>query len=366
MASDSFHTSSSTSEMCHAAACTSASFRVKKQNSIKALFANARCSAPYLLAGIVSAESHLRHFHFEVISSLPCAWWERRNGMLSGRIPADFKLLPWSTQKSGKFQTFYVEDAVSQGPSDGGEGRLFWHVEEEFCRGLAGDGFDFFDQVFCVDIVSYVITQDLETHPNQSERSFSSGRRRGERGSSLTAMPNLVMPFSLHSAMTESLESPSWDSPSVMTTITLAAPGRPPLLWWKPHWLTGANRQVSQSVNGSENRGHTRTEGGKQQTNLAYWMAWKVLVECPYTCVILDAAVSNSSLVLYWLSRNSNLGLTAYWRTLTWREGKHNINPCEDQRRRPAALAALTCVLWGPMSREGINFWRKAVIGSQG
>lgn len=59
-------------------------------------------------------------------------------------------------------------------------------------------------------------------------------------------MPNLVMPLSLHSAMTESLISPSWDSPSVTTTITLAAPGRPPLLWLKPRWLTGANRQISQ------------------------------------------------------------------------------------------------------------------------
>lgn len=40
------------------------------------------------------------------------------------RIPADFKFLTWSTQKSRKIGTFYVEDAISQGPSDGGEGRL--------------------------------------------------------------------------------------------------------------------------------------------------------------------------------------------------------------------------------------------------
>lgn len=202
--------------------------------------------------------------------------------------------------------------------------------------------------------------------PIRGKPDFSSSHQCGESGSPLTAMPNLVMPCLSHSAMTDSLKDSSWDSPSVTTTITLAAPGRLPLFWWKPHWLTGENRQMSQPVNTKETRGHTRAEGVTQQTNLAYWMAWKVFVECPYICVILDAAFSMSSLVLYSFSLNSNLGLTAYWMTLTWCEEKCKISHHKDQRRTSGALAALTCVFWGPMSREGINFWMKAVIGSQG
>lgn len=52
--------------------------------------------------------------------------------------------------------------------------------------------------------------------------------------------------------------------------------------------------------------------------------------------------------------------------TLTWCEETRKIKHRKDQHRTPGALAAVTCVLWGPMSREGINFWMKAVIGSQG
>lgn len=46
--------------------------------------------------------------------------------------------------------------------------------------------------------------------------------------------------------------------------------------------------------------------------NLAYWMAWKVFVEVPDICVILDAALITSSFVLYWFSVNSNCAFTAY------------------------------------------------------
>lgn len=53
-------------------------------------------------------------------------------------------------------------------------------------------------------------------------------------------------------------------------------------------------------------------------TNLANWMAWKVLVEEPYIWVILDAASTTSSFVLYWFSVNMNLGSTPYCMTLTW------------------------------------------------
>lgn len=80
----------------------------------------------------------------------------------------------------------------------------------------------------------------------------------------------------------------------------------------------------------------------------------------------MDAPFSMSSLVLYVFSLNSILGTCAYWMTLTWREGKCKITHHKDQRRTPGVLAAVTCVFWGPMSREGINFWMKAVIGSQG
>lgn len=41
--------------------------------------------------------------------------------------------------------TLYVKDAASQSSSDGGEGRLFWHIEEKLLCGHAGYGFDFFD-----------------------------------------------------------------------------------------------------------------------------------------------------------------------------------------------------------------------------
>jgi len=57
--------------------------------------------------------------------------------------------------------TFYVEDAAPQCSSDGGEGRLFRHIEEVLLCGYTGNGFDFFYKVVCVDVVSDVITQDL-------------------------------------------------------------------------------------------------------------------------------------------------------------------------------------------------------------
>lgn len=44
----------------------------------------------------------------------------------------------------------------------------------------------------------------------------------------LTAMPNLVMLSSLHLPITVSKLEPSCDSPSVTTTITFVAVGRPP------------------------------------------------------------------------------------------------------------------------------------------
>ena len=61
-----------------------------------------------------------------------------------------------------KILTFYVEDAAPQCSGDGGEGRLLRHVEEVLLCGWTGDGFDLFDQVLRVDVVSDVITQHLQ------------------------------------------------------------------------------------------------------------------------------------------------------------------------------------------------------------
>lgn len=58
-------------------------------------------------------------------------------------------------------RTLYVEDAVPQCAGDVGEGCLLRYVEEEVFCGQAGDGFDFLYEVFCVDVVSVVITQNL-------------------------------------------------------------------------------------------------------------------------------------------------------------------------------------------------------------
>lgn len=46
--------------------------------------------------------------------------------------------------------------------------------------------------------------------------------------------------------------------------------------------------------------------------NLANCIAWKVFVEVPDICVILDAALITSAFVLYSFSLNSNCGFTAY------------------------------------------------------
>lgn len=53
-------------------------------------------------------------------------------------------------------------------------------------------------------------------------------------------------------------------------------------------------------------------------TDLANWIARKVLVEEPYIWVISDAALMTSSFVLYWFSVNMNRGSTPYCMTLTW------------------------------------------------
>lgn len=58
-------------------------------------------------------------------------------------------------------RTFDVEDATAQRSGDVGQGRFFRHVKKVIFRGHAGDGFDFFDEVFGVDVVSGVVTQHL-------------------------------------------------------------------------------------------------------------------------------------------------------------------------------------------------------------
>lgn len=68
--------------------------------------------------------------------------------------------------------------------------------------------------------------------------------------------------------------------------------------------------------------------------HLAYWMARKVLVEEPYIWVILDAALTTSSLVLYWFSVNMTCGSTPYCMTLTWEEDQRfQSNPKPGLRR---------------------------------
>lgn len=59
--------------------------------------------------------------------------------------------------------TLNVEDAVSQRSSDLEQSLLSWYIEEiPICRGT-GDGLDLSNQVFSVDVIPYVIPEDLET-----------------------------------------------------------------------------------------------------------------------------------------------------------------------------------------------------------
>lgn len=58
----------------------------------------------------------------------------------------------------------------------------------------------------------------------------------------LTAIPKRVMPFFSQSAITAFVIDESCDSPSVTTTITLAAFGRPPFWALKPTVLKGEDK----------------------------------------------------------------------------------------------------------------------------
>lgn len=60
-----------------------------------------------------------------------------------------------------KICTLYVEDTVSQRPSNGGKDCFFWHIEEIFFCGYTGNGFNFFDKACCIDVISDVVTQHL-------------------------------------------------------------------------------------------------------------------------------------------------------------------------------------------------------------
>lgn len=166
------------------------------------------------------------------------------------------KLKSWNTnnlklkKKQKKQCTFYVKDAVPQCASDGGERRLLRHVEEKLLSGWTGNRLDLLDQVLCVDVVPVVITQHLyekDTKWKSEEEDAKRDTRVWTAARWLTAMPKRVMPFRSHSARTASLSSTSWDSPSVTTTITLAAPSRPPLTLSNPHWL---RRAVTAGVKG--------------------------------------------------------------------------------------------------------------------
>lgn len=167
-------------------------------------FRGVQGSTLYLLAGVVSAESHLGHLHLEVITPFASSLWinralrnrQNRKQRSRSRIKTKCKIFLWSLLESSaltdrpgrawisfflflflfnrvceltggtsittKILTFYVEDTAPQCSSDGGEGRLLRHIEEVLLCGWTGDGFDLFDQVLRVDVVSDVITQDLQ------------------------------------------------------------------------------------------------------------------------------------------------------------------------------------------------------------